>query len=340
MKTETRSSQFEFIRIIAMFMIVYHHLMVHGANNLGYHIPYIQSTTNEIGVFLNSFCIIGVNLFVLISGWFGIKHICKGIIKIVIDVILFGTLINIACTLYGQPFSVNTWLQDIHFKNYWFITAYLMLLLMAPIIEKSLENITFKTLTYWILLLSIVNLYFGFYLEMDKRFGYQYEHFIYLYYLARYLKISWEKKGTKWLEKWGGVLCIICTILLAAGFIITKNQKVINTESLRYFGYNNPLIILSAIGMFTWLAHFKFSNKWINLIATGCFGTYILHESQIIENLRNSFAHTFYVNHSYLGLLIMAIILYASCLIVSIIGENLNRKILRISIVKKICNKF
>ena len=67
----TRESQFELLRIVAIFMVLIHHSLA-VADTFGYTGHY---TLNEgiTGVLLNSAVIIGVNLFVLITGWFGVS---------------------------------------------------------------------------------------------------------------------------------------------------------------------------------------------------------------------------------------------------------------------------
>ena len=63
-KNIERKSNFELLRIIAMFMIIFHHISVHSNfNNL--------TTTNLLYLkFIQIGGKIGVNIFVLISGYF------------------------------------------------------------------------------------------------------------------------------------------------------------------------------------------------------------------------------------------------------------------------------
>ena len=69
-QTVTRQSNFELLRIVAMVMIVFHHFAVHGGFNF-------DSTTLSIPRFWFNFIIMGgktgVNIFVLISGYFLIQ---------------------------------------------------------------------------------------------------------------------------------------------------------------------------------------------------------------------------------------------------------------------------
>lgn len=73
-----RKSQFEAIRIVAMIMIVCHHIVLHICNK---DIPGFN--------ILNCICISGVNLFVLISGYFLIKLRWEGVLNLVSTVLFY-----------------------------------------------------------------------------------------------------------------------------------------------------------------------------------------------------------------------------------------------------------
>ena len=86
-----RESQFELLRIFAMLMITIGHFLIR-TDTCGYTSPYQNNISSVIGISLLSFFIIGVNVFVLISGYFGIKHITKSILRLVVDCVLFGSV--------------------------------------------------------------------------------------------------------------------------------------------------------------------------------------------------------------------------------------------------------
>lgn len=69
----TRKSNFELLRIVSMFFIVLYHTIIHG------HV--IENSTNPgltmISNLLLFICIVHVNSYVLISGYFQSKSTCK-----------------------------------------------------------------------------------------------------------------------------------------------------------------------------------------------------------------------------------------------------------------------
>lgn len=70
-----RDSNIESLRLVCMMLIVVHHRLVYGL----YDVPFVLegqgdcSSLSGSAIILNSFCYIGVNVFILISGYYGIK---------------------------------------------------------------------------------------------------------------------------------------------------------------------------------------------------------------------------------------------------------------------------
>lgn len=69
-----RESQFELLRIIAQWMIVVFHLLLMFTKNYQLNHPIYQGIQIPLHI--------GVILFVLISGYFGIKRSFKGLIRL------------------------------------------------------------------------------------------------------------------------------------------------------------------------------------------------------------------------------------------------------------------
>lgn len=69
-----RESQFEILRILAQWMIVYYHLFLMFTKEYQIDHPIYQGIQIPLHI--------GVILFVLISGYFGIKRSVKGLLKI------------------------------------------------------------------------------------------------------------------------------------------------------------------------------------------------------------------------------------------------------------------
>lgn len=45
--------------------------------------------------------------------------------------------------------------------NNWFVLHFIILLMFSPILEMALDNVPIKTLRVWVVLLAVVNIFFG-----------------------------------------------------------------------------------------------------------------------------------------------------------------------------------
>lgn len=137
----TRESQFELLRIVAIFMVLIHHSLA-VADTFGYTGHY---TLNEgiTGVLLNSAVIIGVNLFVLITGWFGVsdKKIFRKILFLLIEVTCYSGIAYLIASLFNVTrFSIPDFVHAIDFTWNWFIVCYIMLLFSIPLLNKLIRT--------------------------------------------------------------------------------------------------------------------------------------------------------------------------------------------------------
>lgn len=130
-----------------MILIIAHHYSVHG--NLSDRI--VGLSFNNIFIdFLAIGGELGVICFVLITGYFGIDS--KFSIKKIIKLILQGVFYTITFVIIFNIFNVGTidtgWITliksifPVTFGMYWFITAYVVLYIISPFINRLIKNIT------------------------------------------------------------------------------------------------------------------------------------------------------------------------------------------------------
>ena len=97
-----RSSNIELLRILAMFLVLVHH-----ANILSIGIPSWAECVSAPGntffrFFIQSLAIVAVDVFVLISGWFGIKPSLKKLLALLFQVFFFTLTIPLVfCLIKG-----------------------------------------------------------------------------------------------------------------------------------------------------------------------------------------------------------------------------------------------
>lgn len=275
-----RLSNFELCRIITMFLIVLHHLLIKGAETCGYTSPYSIQKDGIIGLCLNGLAIVSVNVFILISGWFGmgwVKKIQHQIIRLVLDCIVYGTTSYVSCLLvFGFNFNIKELVRSELFIYNWFVVSFIILVLVAPMLEKILANATNKEMLYYFYILTIVNIIFGYIGGNLNVNGYNVLNFIYLYFIARILRCYSDTVLYKKIFRYGLLIWIAISLLLAVGFIFYSEYVPYSTaHTMRYFAYNNPLVLLSSVSFFAWFSLLKIQRNWINNVARGTFGVFL-----------------------------------------------------------------
>ncbi len=332
MKTKVRDSQFELLRIIAMFFVVTGHLVIKGANTVGLLTPYSVENDGIAGVVLYSSVVGGVNLFVMITGWYGVKNIWKGYVRLVTDCIFFGAVSYLLLLLLScHPLNIKELIVSMMFITNWFVVSYMMLLLLAPIIEKSLQNASATEMGYWLLLLTIFNLVFGYWLGKVNDNGYNAVQFIWLYYIARFLRITQQEAWNKKLQKYGLWIWIGATLMLAFVFI-GMSYMGHTLDTLRWFSYNNPFLMLACIGLFMWISRLKMQSKIVNVIATGMFGVFLLHTTPFVIPFRNQVTSAVFHNYFYFGIFVEAILIMIVCCGISLVLNRVTKPLISTAI--------
>jgi len=146
MTQSSRLSNIELLRIFAIIGVLYGHAvgLVLGLPNAdSIHQNFISSFFKLL---IGNIFIGGVNVFILISGWFGIRANKKGLAKFLFQIIFLLWGIYLIAILIGKG-TLNIegikWSLGLT-KGYWFVMAYLGLYLVSPILNSFAEHATKK----------------------------------------------------------------------------------------------------------------------------------------------------------------------------------------------------
>ena len=243
-------------------------------------------------LFFEYLCIIGVNVFVLISGWFGIKFKTKGLCNFLFQSLFISIILFIPFVINGdvELNRVNILSAFLFYKNaYWFVWAYLILYIISPVLNTFVENtgkcVQKKVLISFFAVQTIIYIFTscGFYIA-----GYDPLSFIGLYLLMRYIRIwSIEVGKNQLLAIW-----LTCTLVNFA--LSCTGNGTLTTISL---AYTNPLNIISATALVLYFTKLSFKSKVINYISASCFAVYLVHMHFCIVRYYKEFAVKIYDNY-------------------------------------------
>lgn len=294
-----RQSNIELLRMLCMFYIVLHHVIVHA-------LPMVPDFSIFMGAewyflqLLNAFCFVAVNVFILISGYFGIKVKFKGFLRLYI-MCAFYSCILYHLHLYEIGSHINRWsLYNTIFPfsynpGWWFVMCYLLLYLISPILNSVIETCSKKKYQYVLLLATIVIVYFGFYRDQDfVNYGFSLYHFAYLYliggYLRRYVSLSSKTRF------YSIFVYVLGSILMWGNAIIAAKYNVDTHVWFRTLQYNHPMLIINSIALLLFVLSFDFNSKVINFLAPSSLAVYLIHDNNYFRDTIYS-----YISGAYIG---------------------------------------
>lgn len=270
-----RQSNFELLRIVAMLLV----LIVH-ADFLSIGTPSLMDSFEKPLNFwtrtgIESLSIVCVNVFVLISGWFGIRQKRSGFFKFIFQCLYFSIGIYLFNLFIGNARISPAGIINCLFVDdgLWFVRAYMLLYLIAPILNTFIEHQSSKTVRNILLMFFAYQTFYGWTgWDYTFNFGYSTLSFIGLYLLARYLRKYNPLQHSK--SVWGGVF-ISCILINSLIFFITIWS---GNNIVRPYAYNNPIIIIQSIALLQLFKCLKIKyNRYINWISASAFAVYLLH---------------------------------------------------------------
>lgn len=337
MSKKIRQSNVELLRIITMILV----MIVH-ANFRALPSPTIEEVANVptssfLRFLTESFAIICVNVFVLISGWFSIKFNWKKLTEFLFQVFFFGLIIYVIICIINPDkikslktvFMTGTW-------NYWFVKCYLFLYIISPILNAFVERASKKEFKTLLILFFIMQTAYGWATDGATWFnkGYSGISFAGLYLLARYIRtypVKWFSHSLK-LDLFIYLGFVFLNTILA--FAFTKYGYT--SLGKRLFLYTSPFVILAAVHFLLIFTKFTITIKTINWIAASCFAIYLTHSNSFLAGpCYDHVILNWFKTETTMNFILFTAILMFCVFWISILSDKI-----RIFIFNKIYNKF
>lgn len=258
----------------------------------------------------------GVNLFIMITGYFMIKSHAKwqSLVKLWIEVTIMALVMYLAVVL---PFHIrgseSSVLKLIHamfpvvYRNWWFISVYSMLYILIPFINRAVQGITKQQ---YRLILLVGALPIVIWPIFYSKIGMSYSHiiwFIFIYLIGGYMRMFPEDYQKLTIKR--NILIIVGIVAVATGLTLlilkaktlpgTQLNFVINDvlgwRADTFVGRNSSsLMLLLAIFLFTLFSKFTMkTNPIINVLGKASIGVYLLQSTPALGS-RFMYQHIFH----------------------------------------------
>ena len=231
-------------------------------------------------VFAEQVCVPGVDIFILISGWFGIHPTRKGICSLFFQVLFYGVLIFLIGHIIDLHIPLRDCLKVFFFGGYyWFVAAYVGLYAFSPVLNSFVEHTPPKQIRSVLLAFFAIEFIFGWITDMGSYIqGYSFISFIGLYLLARYLRQYPDRfSSLAPIQYWGIFLVSSLIPAFLSFFGIAHNLPQFNP-----IHYSSLFVILAALALLLAFSKMHFSNRIINWIACSSFSVYLVHFHPIV----------------------------------------------------------
>ncbi|MBO7526684.1 MAG: acyltransferase [Clostridia bacterium] len=270
-----RDSKMEILRIIGMILIIMHHFACHG----GWIIDSATPVFNKY--IIDLFKIggkIGVNIFVMLSGYYLVKGKFKlsKFFKLIFEVFTYSMLIYIVFLISGRiTFGFDSLIKNflpVIFYQYWFITIYIIVYLISPYINKLISQLQLKEYIILLAILLIIQCIIS--VISNNYFSYV-GWFITIYMLGAFINLYGEKFLSNF--KVNLIVFILCYVIM---FVFEAFLP------WSIYSMNSIVCLVATISLFSLfsLSRAKCSNRIINLIASTTFGIYLIHDNNYIRS--------------------------------------------------------
>lgn len=342
---KNRHINFEILRIISMFMIIFLHIIVHG--RVREEVDFL--TVNYILVwFLLACCYTSVNCFVLISGYFMVKlnFKIKKLIKLWGKIWFYSLSIFIIFLCFNKsiirPIDYIKSILPIITGSYWFATTYILLYIISPILNKIILKSDKKKLLIIIfvmfVLFSILPTIMPSIYSKITGGGQGIFWFATLYFIGGYYRLYVNPDKIKRNRCLIGYFLIsLFAVVCRIGIVIILKKDPLDFGLIwRIYGNNTIFILTASIFLFSFFA----SNKSINIseklkhniikMSSLMFVVYLIHDNYLIrEWFWSLFEPSRWATKPYLIVVMFGICIFVmiSCMLIEMIRKLIVNKI-------------
>lgn len=296
MKTKNRNGSLDLLKIIAIFFIILHHYALWSGWDFesGFHLNKWVAQTLLIGGKL------GVNLFVMITGFFMVKSKpkLKSLFTIWVETTVICLVVYLGIVLFHldvQHFEWSTFIKrafPVIFGQYWFVTSYTLLYFCIPFLNMIINRLNYReqknTLIFFFFVLSIYP-----FINYSKGLTFSFLiWFFYLYFSGAFIRNNQEnlkKIKTELLVLscvFVALLSMLVNICLMIAFDnpswkLTKALQFLNwNETVFYTRDASPLMFCSALIIFILFLRINIKgNRFLSFVSRASFGVYLLQSS-------------------------------------------------------------
>lgn len=334
-KDQNYNSSLALMKLSCAFLIILLHALSHGGALAN---AQIHTYNYYILWTIESFAYVAVNVFMISSGFFQVclKRDTSKVMAIIFEVLFYTILAFAISFLFNHKYTLN----DIYYtifpvsnEVYGFITAYLAVYLLSPIINNYIHSQSNRNkITSTLVFAILCSLYPTVKVNTDYiglNFGASFIWYAYMYYVGgvlRTLEVDCEMKHNT--SSFHFLLyCSFSVFSIVIGFIC-KEISLANSFSFNGEGvllhYNSSTVLIASISFFMMFRYMKIPRiKHLNafkVLTSTTLGIYLFHDNYLIRNN----IWTYLRGHwEFYNVLLCALIVFLITILIDIIRQIL-----------------
>lgn len=309
---KNRDSNFELLRIVAMMLVMLVHANYLSLGNVTQSELHAAPLTGVLRIVCEQLCIVSVNLFILLSGWFGIRPTIKKFASLLFQILFIGLVSVEACRLAGVEVPARAFNDLLYFgASYWFVPAYLILFCIAPVLNAYCEHASKRDFTMLLVGYFALEMIFGWLTYDYGNFarGYSAMSFVGLYLLAQFVRRHGERlRSLRW---WQHLLFYLLFTAIPVAIsifgIYTKGKELGATM------YSSLFVVAASLSLFLLFDKVRFESRVVNWLASSAFAIYLVHQAPGVFELYQELFRSAY--NSLHGTLFIPFVLAATTVI-------------------------
>lgn len=330
----TRQSNIELLRIVAMLIIVAHHIAYHS----GFAFDSASITFNRLWVqFIEIGGKIGVNIFVLISGYFGVtsSYMKKDkAVKLWLQIFSYSVLcLLIAILFLDVDFGLKSLIKSflpITFSQWWFASTYFVLYLLSPYINRFLCSLDKNTYRRFLLLLFFMWCLVPTFLSESWQ-GNPLLWFAFLYSCSGYVRLHLNVSTYKKSFAWAGMITLLTYLSVVVFDVLGTKIPLFASHATYFYDMERLPAFLISILVFVGFLNLKIGCiPMVNMISSATFGVYLIHDNPYIRDFLwvRLFKNQNYANSKLLApyTVLQVIIVFAVCILIELFRMHVIEK--------------
>ena len=314
-----RNTNIEIFRVFLMFIILFHHFFSHGLiiGKIGSEeLP--LSFENNVSASIHLLTHFGVVGFMFISSYYGISLRISKVCKLWFQLLFYSFFIVLGYSFYTQSYSFFQFFQSFFpLRIWWFCKYYFLIMLLSPIINDGISNISKNRFSIIIICIGIILLFSRFILRESS---FNLDLLLYVYILGRYLR----KYPINWIENYCiSIFLVTSIVLFCLPLLFLRFQKVIYLSFL--WSNNNILVFIQAISCFYIFLHHKPFFKRRITIASNVLAVYLITDHPIVRGIlwSNVYGVTFFYQktNSLFIVILLLVTIFCICLVIDKVRE-------------------